>query len=177
MDMFYAAVEIRDNPTSLRDKPVVVFDNQMIVSANYIARDFGVNSGMPLFIGKKLCPNLNYIKANYPNYKAVSQEFKDILAIYDPDLESMGLDEATIDATNYLRYNSIDNVEGRIYLGQKIRQEIFERTSLTASCGIACNKLLSKICSGTKKPNGMTYLDFNETEILSFMKDMPINRL
>ncbi len=48
---------------------------------------------------------------------------------------------------------------------------------MTASCGIACNKLLAKICSGIKKPNGMTYLDFNEQEILNFMKNLPIKNL
>ncbi len=55
----------------------------------------------------------------------------------------------------------MDNMDGRIFLATKIRREILEKTQLTASCGIACNKLLAKICSGIKKPNGMTYLDFH----------------
>ena len=71
----------------------------------------------------------------------------------------------------------MDQIEGRIFLGTKIRKEIFEKTQLTASCGIACNKMLAKICSGIKKPNGMTYLDFNRDDIFNFMQTMPISQL
>lgn len=79
--------------------------------------------------------------------------------------------------TAFLRQNGMDNMDGRIFLGTKIRKEIFDSVGLTASCGIACNKLLAKICSGVKKPNGLTYLDFNSQEILNFMKELPINKL
>lgn len=75
MDMFFAAVEIQDNP-SLKDLPVVVFDNNMIMTANYIAREYGIKSGMPLFIGRRLCSNLNIIKANYPKYLSVASRFR-----------------------------------------------------------------------------------------------------
>lgn len=68
MDMFFAAVEIRDNP-QLKDKAVVVYDNQMIMTASYQAREFGIKSGMPVFIGKKLCPDIILIKANYQKYR------------------------------------------------------------------------------------------------------------
>ncbi len=174
MDMFFAAVEIRENP-ELINKPVVVYDSSMIMTASYLARQFGIKSGMPVFIGKKLCPDIVLLKANYPLYRKVSQEFKDILSKYDQDLESQGLDEGSIDATDFLRINGMDQIEGRIFLGTKIRKEIFEKTQLTASCGIACNKMLAKICSGIKKPNGMTYLDFNRDDIFNFMQSMPIS--
>ncbi len=55
----------------------------MIMTANYIAREYGVNSGMPVFIGKKLCPHIVMIKANYQKYREVSEQFRDILATYD----------------------------------------------------------------------------------------------
>ena len=64
MDMYYAAVEIRDNP-SLADKPIAIGSEQMISTANYIARKFGVRSAMPGFIGKKLCPELIFIPCNF----------------------------------------------------------------------------------------------------------------
>jgi DNA polymerase kappa len=176
MDMFFAAVEIKDNP-ELKCKPVIVYDNAMIMTASYQAREFGIKSGMPLFIGKKLCKDAVLIKANYSRYRMLSQQFKDTLAKYDEDYESQGLDEASIDATSFLRTNGMDTIEGRIFLATKIRKEIFDAVQLTASCGIACNRLLAKICSGIKKPNGLTYLDFNQQEILNFMKDMPITKL
>eukprot|EP00347_Sterkiella_histriomuscorum_P019036 403343212 len=176
MDMFFAAVEIRDNP-ELKDKPIAVFNNQMIMTGNYVARRFGVSSGMPKFIGARLCPEITFIEANYSKYKHESDQFKDILAQYDSKYESQGLDEASIDVTEFLKSNNMDNMEGKIFLGSKIRSQIYESTELTASCGIACNKLLAKICSGLKKPNGMTYLDFDQDEITNFMNNLPINKL
>jgi DNA polymerase kappa len=149
----------------------------MIMTASYAARKFGIKSGMPLFIGKKLCADLIQIKANYPRYRQLAQEFKDLLTKYDGNYESQGLDEASIDATDFLRENKMDHMEGRIFLAAKIRKEIYDKTHLTASVGIGCNKLLAKLCSTVKKPNGLTYLDFNQIEILNFMKDYPIEKL
>lgn len=83
---------------------------------------------------------------------------KGILAKYDDQLESMGLDEASIDITNYLVENGLNSEEGKIFMGHKIRQEISDTLGLTASCGVACNKLLAKICCDVNKPNGSTYL-------------------
>jgi len=116
LDMFYAAVEIRDNP-SLATKPVAVGDNSMIQTTNYVARKYGVKSAIPGFIGRKLCPHLVFVKPNYAKYRQVSDEFKKVLAFYDPRLESVGLDEANLDLTEYLAENGLDNDLGRIYLG------------------------------------------------------------
>ncbi|CDW84079.1 dna polymerase iv kappa [Stylonychia lemnae] len=176
MDMFFAAVEIRDDP-SLNDKPVAVFDNKMIMTANYVARKSGVHSGMPKFIGEKLCKDIEFRKANYSKYRQISDEFKGILSQYDQKLESQGLDEVSVDVTEFLQKNNMDHMDGRIFLGEKIRKEIYDSTQLTASCGIACNKLLAKICSGIKKPNGMTYLDFDQEVISNFMRNLPIDKL
>jgi len=66
---------------------------------------------------------------------------------------------------------------GRIFVGDKIRKIIFENTNLTASCGIACNKLLAKICSDHNKPNGLTFLQPSGIEISKFMDDLPIKKL
>ena len=71
MDMFFAAVEIKDNP-SLKDKPIAVGDQQMIQTTNYVARNYGVKSGMPGFIGKKICPDLVFIRPNYAKYRRIS---------------------------------------------------------------------------------------------------------
>ena len=72
MDMFYAAVEIRDNP-SLKNKPVAVGDNTMITTTNYIARKYGVKSAMPGFIGRRLCPHLVFIKPNIMTQRLMVQ--------------------------------------------------------------------------------------------------------
>ena len=157
MDAFYAAVEMRDDP-SLVDKPLAIGDKNMIMTTNYFARNFGIRSGVPSFIGKKLCPNLIFMRPDYTKYRAASEEIQAILKEYDPELEVVGLDEANLDVTDYLRKNDMDNEMGRLFMGQKVRQEIRERTRMTASCGIACNKMLAKVCSDMNKPDGQTYL-------------------
>lgn len=82
MDAFYAAVEIRDDPI-LVDKPLAIGDHNMILTTNYIARKSGVRSGVPGFIGKKLCEELVFMKPNYPKYRAASEEFHSVLRKYD----------------------------------------------------------------------------------------------
>ena len=146
MDAFYAAVEIRDDPT-LKDKPLAIGDRNMILTTNYCARKFGVRSGVPGFIGVKLCPNLNFMKPNYPKYRAASEEFHSVLRKYDSMLEAVGLDEANLDVTDYLSEINTDTEMGKTFLAETMRIEIKEKTKMTASCGIGCNKMLAKICS------------------------------
>ena len=77
---------------------------------------------MPGFLGKKMCPNLVFIRANKEKYTRISDyEFMYLLREFDDKLESMGLDEANLDVTDYLIENGLDSPEGRMFLGQKIR--------------------------------------------------------
>jgi DNA polymerase kappa len=101
MDMFYAAVEIRDRP-ELAERPIAVGSLQMISTANYVARKFGIRSAMPGFIALELCPDLQLIPCNMHKYKAVSQIMRKIVAEYDPNYASMGLDEVNMDVTDFL---------------------------------------------------------------------------
>ena len=81
----------------------------MIQTTNYLGREKGVSSGMPGFIGKKLCPDLVFVKPNYKLYRELSDRFKNILEEYDPDLESIGLDEASLDVTEFLWKNGLES--------------------------------------------------------------------
>ena len=154
MDMFFAACEIRENP-DLNKRPLAVGDYSMIMTTNYEARKWGVRPAMPGFIGKNLCPQLSFVKSDKAKYKKISEEeFLPILREYDPNLETIGLDEANLDITEYLIKHDLNHQEGRMELGSKIRKRIFEKMKMTASMGIACNKMLSKICSEVKKPDG-----------------------
>lgn len=103
--------------------------------------------------------------------------FKDILKNYDPELESMGLDEANLDLTNYLQENNIQNFEKIEDLCKKIRNEVNEATKITCSCGIASNKMLAKMCSEINKPNGQFLLKNTREEILEFMSKKPIRKI
>jgi DNA polymerase kappa len=176
MDMFYAAVEVRDNP-SLKDKPVAVGSERMVATSNYIARKFGVRSAMPGFIGKKLCKDLIFIQPNFYKYEAESKKIMKILKEYDPDIEVRGLDEAYLDLTQYCGLNYITTENEIRELIKEIKKKIFTETQLTSSCGVACNKTLAKICSDIQKPDGLYILPNDITTIEDFMKDMKVRKI
>ncbi|GLD95029.1 hypothetical protein PINS_up003654 [Pythium insidiosum] len=101
MDMFYAAVEMRDNP-SLRGKPVAVGGMSMLSTTNYEARKYGVRAAMPGFIGKELCPDLVLVPPRFEQYTAISQQIRAIVEQYDPDFRALSLDEVYCDITDYM---------------------------------------------------------------------------
>eukprot|EP00752_Nemacystus_decipiens_P001960 g1886.t1 len=101
MDMFYAAVEIRDRP-ELADKPVAVGGESMISTTNYLARLKGVRSAMPGFIGRKLCPELVFVTPDYNKYTLVAEKIRAIFREYDPRMRSYSLDEAVLNVTDFL---------------------------------------------------------------------------
>ncbi|CDJ35590.1 uncharacterized protein EMH_0005020 [Eimeria mitis] len=101
MDMFFCAVEMRDDP-SLGSQPMAVGSLSMLSTANYAARRFGVRSGMPGFIAKQLCPSLVIVRPNFGKYRAAGETIRAVLQTYDPSLSSHSLDEASLDVTDYL---------------------------------------------------------------------------
>ena len=157
--MFFAQVEIRDNP-KLAEVPVAVGNQAMIQTSNYLARKFGIKAGMPGYIGKKLCPGLIFISPDYVKYKIDCEKIRKVLESIDPEFESLGYDEASLDVTDYLRANHLETKEGRLFVAQNIKDGILKATNLTSSCGIGCNKMLAKMCSSVNKPDGITYLGF-----------------
>ena len=176
MDMFFAAVEIRDDP-SLANVPMAVGSMAMISTSNYIARKYGVRSAMPGFIALKLCPQLKLVDGHYYKYKEESHKIMEILEEYDPFIESMGLDEAYLDLTDYCKNNKIYSKDDIITLVNEIKKKIFEKTKLTCSVGIACNKRLAKICSDYNKPNGVFFLDFEPKVIEEFVEKLSIRKI
>jgi nucleotidyltransferase/DNA polymerase involved in DNA repair len=101
MDMFFVAVELRDQP-ELRGKPVAVGGIGMITTSNYEARQYGVRSAMPGFIAKKLCPDLIFVKSNFAKYRKASEQVRHVFRHFDPTFEPASLDEAYLDVTDYI---------------------------------------------------------------------------
>ncbi|KAH7479440.1 DNA polymerase kappa [Phytophthora ramorum] len=200
MDMFYAAVEMRDNPT-LRDVPLAVGGLNMISTTNYAARQFGVRAAMPGFIGKELCPELHFVPVDMEKYAGVTAQIRAVFAEYDPDFEAFSLDEACLDLTDYVANNwqkyisaaveeRIENGDekrwastaaGRATIAaavvRELRQKIFDCTQLTASAGIAVNAMLAKICSDMNKPNGQYVLPFTRDRVMTFIRDLPVRKI
>ncbi len=151
MDAFFASVEQRDDP-SLRDRPVAVGHGAargVVAAASYEARVFGVRSAMPSATALRKCPDLIFVKPRFEIYRAISREIRAIFAEYTPLIEPVALDEAYLDVTENRR-----RLPTATKTASEIRKTIFDTTGLTASAGISYNKLLAKLASGRRKPNG-----------------------
>ncbi|KAF8070684.1 IMS-domain-containing protein [Lyophyllum atratum] len=171
MDAFYANVELLDNP-DLKGKPFGV-GHGVLTTASYEARKYGVRSGMPGFIAKKLCPELIFVQNHFPRYMQLSDAVMSIFRRYDANLFSAGCDEAYLNITAYCEGHDLTAAE----CVQEMRKTVFEETRLTASAGIAPTKMLAKICSDKNKPNGQFELAFDKPSILSFLHDLPIRKI
>jgi len=177
MDAFYAAVEARDNP-ELANVPMAVGSLSMLSTSNYAARKFGVRSAMPGYIARRLCPELVIVPVNFTKYRAVGEEIREIFAEYDPHFRSVSCDEACMDCTDYARRRAEagDPVEPAA-LAAEIRTRVFARTALTASAGVATNRLLAKMCTDLNKPNGQFVLPPTREAILQFLEDAPVRKI
>ncbi|KAI0779356.1 DNA/RNA polymerase [Fomes fomentarius] len=171
MDAFYASVELLDNP-DLASKPFGV-GHGVLTTASYEARKFGVRSGMPAFIAKKLCPELVIISSHFHRYSEMSGKVMAIFRRYDPNMCAAGCDEGYLNITSYCEEHSLSPEE----CVSEIRRVVHEETKLTVSAGIAPNKMLAKICSDKNKPNGQFKLDFERQAIRAFMHDLSIRKV
>ncbi len=151
-DAFYASVEQRDNP-ELRGKPVAVGGSRargVVATASYKARKFGVRSAMPSVTAMRKCPELIFVKPRFEVYRALSHQIRSIFAEYTPIIEPRALDEAYLDVTENLK-----GIPSATQIAEEIRARIFRETGLTASVGVSYNKLLSKLASDQRKPDGL----------------------
>jgi len=172
MDAFYASVEQRDDP-QLRGKPVVVAwrgNRSVVCAASYEARKFGVRSAMPAVRAERLCPNAVFLPPDFPRYRDVSRQAREIFKRHTDLIEPLSLDEAYLDVT--------ENKTGLLtatQVARTIREQIRSELSLTASAGVAPNKFLAKIASDWKKPDGLFVIQ--PEEIDSFLLPLPVDRL
>lgn len=169
MDCFYAAIEVRDDPT-LQDKPVAVGGGSrrgVVCAANYEARKYGCRSAMPGFKALQLCPQLVILPVRFEVYRAESARIRAIMGRFTDRIEPLSLDEAYLDLSHW---NS-----GGAAIAREIRAQILEETGLTASAGIAPNKMLAKIASDWNKPDGQ--FEIKPDEIDAFMRGLPVSKL
>ena len=142
MDAFYASVEQRDRP-ELRGRPVIVGggDNRGVVAAaSYEVRRFGVHSAMPTREALRRCPDAIVVPPRIAHYAAVSKQIFAVFHEFTPLVQGLSLDEAFLDVTASL--TAFGTAE---HIAREIKRRIRERTELTASVGVAPNKLVAKI--------------------------------
>ncbi|MBC7984994.1 MAG: DNA polymerase IV [Candidatus Obscuribacterales bacterium] len=172
LDAFYASVEQRDRP-ELRGHPVIVGGlgaRGVVATASYEARHYGVHSAMPMHEARTLCPAGKFVAPRMSVYRDVSREVFDVLRRYTPLVEGLSLDEAFLDVTA-----SQTAFGDALKIARDIKQQIHVRTRLTASVGIAANKLVAKIASEMRKPDG--FMSIAPSEVNTYLDPMPIRKL
>ncbi len=173
MDCFFAAVEMRDNP-SLRDIPIAIGGSRerrgVISTANYPARKFGVRSAMSTAMALKLCPHLTLLPGRFEAYREASDHIREIFSRYTSLIEPLSLDEAYLDVTDSLYCHGSATL-----MAQQIRKTIFDELNLTASAGVAPIKFLAKIASDLNKPDGQYVI--TPEEVPNFIKTLPLSKI
>lgn len=173
LDAFYASVEQRDHP-EYRGRPVVVGalpgQRGVVAAANYQARSYGIHSAMPIAEASRRCPQAVFVRPDMACYTQVSRELFRILGTLTPVVEPVSVDEAYLDLTGLEKLLGPPEA-----IGREIRQRIHQQAGLTASVGIGPNRLIAKLGSEHRKPDGMTVV--HPDEVLDFLAPMPVANL
>lgn len=183
MDYFYAAVEERENP-ELRGKAVVVCMlsgrselSGAVSTCNYIARESGIRAGMPCSRAKKLNPEAVFLPVRKDYYTSVSDRIMEILRSYtDPGINGDSFEQISIDEA-FLEISERTGGDFKLAfeLGMRIKREIKEKENLTCSIGIGPNKLIAKMASSAKKPDGITVVSPQDME--AFLWPLKVSKL
>ena len=186
MDAFYASVEQRDHP-EWRGKPVIVGSppdrRGVVCAASYEARKFGVRSAMPSVTAGRLCPDGVCVRPRMDAYRAESQEIMRIVAGFAGELvQQVSVDEAYLDVTDRVARAEDETVAAHdamlasaVPMAEEMKAAIRDARGLTATIGIAPNKLLAKIASSNFKPDGLTLV--LESEKVRFLRPLPVGAL
>lgn len=179
LDYFFAQCEELKEPV-IKARPVVVCvfsgrteDSGAVSTANYIAREYGVKSGMPIFMAKKRLKDTNavFLPVDYALYEETSDKVMEILRSFADRFEQVGIDEAYLDVTERANKNFQKGQE----IAAQVKNEILRQEKLTCSIGLGPNKLVAKIAADTKKPDGLTVVPFEQAT--SFLAPLPVSRL
>ncbi len=179
LDYFFAQAEEREHP-EYAGRPIIVCvytdierGRGVVSTANYAARAFGVRSGMPIFEARKLAQGKDaiFLPGNYELYERLSAGIGEIVARYGDTFEQASIDEFFLDLTarcdgDYTKAKEI---------AEKIKADIFAKYKLTCSIGIGPNKLVAKIASDFKKPDGLTVI--LPEKVQEFLDPLPIDKI
>jgi DNA polymerase-4 len=179
MDAFYASVEQRDDPT-LRGQPVIVgappSQRGVVCAASYEARKFGVRSAMPSSSAQRLCPAGIFVRPRMERYKEESKRIFALALESGAIVEQVSIDEAYLDLSLSCQAADEDaSLSLSLPLAQRLKERIRSEVGLTATIGIASNKLLAKIASDFRKPDGLTLIA--EKEKIEFLRPLPVHAL
>lgn len=173
MDAFFAAVEVRDQP-SLRGKPVLVGGGGrrgVVAAASYEARKFGCHSAMPTAVALRRCPHAIVLPPRFEAYADASRRAFEVFDRYSPTVEPLSIDEAFLDMEGTARLLGSPRTAA-----ERLRADVTGATGgLTCSVGISAVKFIAKIASGCNKPDGLTFVDSGDER--AFLHPLPIGHL
>lgn len=174
MDAFYAAVEMRDDPT-LSGKALIIGslpnERGVVATASYEARKYGVHSGMSIKDAYRMCPNGVFMHPNFDKYRAVSHQLHEIWNTYATASEYIALDEAYLDVTEQAK-----DLEGARRIARLIKERTREELDLSCSVGVAYSKTAAKTASEEKKPDGYFEIPTPE-DFVALMQDRDVREL
>jgi DNA polymerase-4 len=173
LDAFFASCEQRDRP-EYRGRPVVVGAlpgrRGVVAAASYEARRYGIRSAMPIAEAYRRCPDAVYLRPDMAKYRAVSRQVFAVLDTLTPVVEPASIDEAYLDLSGLERLIGPPET-----IGREIKRRIREATGLTASVGIGPNRLIAKLGSEHRKPDGLTVVP--PEAVLDFLAPLPVSEL
>lgn len=152
---FYASVELLHHP-ELRGKPVVVGGDPearhgIVLTADYIAKRYGVKTGMALWQAKQVCPDITFLPPRMDLYLRFSRMAQEIYADYTDKREPYGIDESWLDVTDSATLKG----DG-FHIAQEISSRMKKELGITVSVGVSFNKIFAKLGSDYKKPDAIT---------------------
>lgn len=173
LDAFFASVEVLENP-ALAGKPVIVGGSPegrgVVASASYPARAFGVHSAMPTYRALALCPQAIVVRPRHRLYHTYSRRVMDILRESAPLVEQTSVDEAYLDLTE-----QVSAWDDAVDAARRIQRRVLDEVGLSASLGVAANKLVAKVASDRDKPGGLTVV--RPGEEAAFLAPLPVRAL
>ncbi len=171
LDSFFVSVERLKN-SALNGKPVIIGGNSdrgVVASCSYEARSFGIHSAMPMKQAKQLCPNAIIIRGDSQLYSDYSKDVTSIIAESVPLYEKSSIDEFYIDLTG------MEKFFGSWKLSMELKDKILRETGLPISFGLASNKTVSKVATGTAKPAGQRKVDFGDE--IPFLAPLSVRKI
>jgi len=173
LDAFFASCEQREHP-EYQGRPVVVGAQPghrgVVAAASYEARKFGIHSAMPISEAWRRCPDAVYVRPDIDKYRQVSRQVLRILETITPSVEVASIDEAYLDVTGLEKLIGTPEM-----IGLEIKQRVFAQTGLTISVGLGPNRLIAKLGSEHRKPDGLTVV--TPDQVLDFLAPMPVANL
>jgi DNA polymerase-4 len=173
LDAFFASVEQQEHP-EYQGRPVVVGaqpgQRGVVAAASYEARRHGIRSAMPIAEAYRRCPDAVFVRPDMDRYRQYSRHVFEVLETLAPRIEAASIDEAYMDVSGLEKLMGPPET-----IGREIKQRIHTETGLTASVGIGPNRLIAKLGSDYRKPDGLTVIA--PQQVLDFLAPMPVANL